>query len=217
MITAISKLGNVRVISLASDASGQRGVAALKAVLGNQTVDRILTGTVLRSGGRVRIDAQLIDPKTQTVHWANYYERNITDVLELESAVAAAIASEIPPANKAATSVRPFRMFMIILQNARTPSLTRSFRTPMRGPVYDGLVCGVIIAPWAPGCCVGYRMSRGRAPGECNRRPARLTTTILTKRILVCPIGTQGTFRSRSAMSAFGGIANIAAKAIAAR
>jgi DNA-binding winged helix-turn-helix (wHTH) protein/TolB-like protein/Tfp pilus assembly protein PilF len=96
LITAISKLGNVRVISLASDASGQRGVAALKAVLGNQPVDRVLTGTVLRSGGRVRIDAQLIDPKTQTVHWANYYERDITDVLELESAVAAAIASEIP-------------------------------------------------------------------------------------------------------------------------
>jgi TolB-like protein/Tfp pilus assembly protein PilF len=95
LITDISKLGNVRVISLASDANGQRGAAALNLVVRNQSVNRVLTGTVLRSGGRVRIDAQLIDPKTRAVHWANYYERDITDVLELESAVAEAIASEI--------------------------------------------------------------------------------------------------------------------------
>jgi hypothetical protein len=40
----------------------------------------------------------------------------------------------------------------------RTPSLTCSFRTPTRRPVYDGLVCSVIIAPCAP---VGPR-SRNR-------------------------------------------------------
>jgi len=49
----------------------------------------------VRSGGRVRIDAQLIDPRTRTVHWANYYERDMNDVLALESEVAQAIASEI--------------------------------------------------------------------------------------------------------------------------
>jgi hypothetical protein len=48
---------------------------------------------------------------------------------------------------------------MIILQNVRTPSLTRSFGTPMRSPVYDGLSCGVFIAPCAPlrprpGCAI---------------------------------------------------------------
>ncbi|MBZ5591707.1 MAG: tetratricopeptide repeat protein [Acidobacteriia bacterium] len=95
LITDISKLGNLRVISLASDASGQRGAAALNSVVREQSVNRVLTGTVLRSGGRVRIDAQLIDPKTRAVHWANYYERDIVDLLTLESAVAEAIAGEI--------------------------------------------------------------------------------------------------------------------------
>lgn len=95
LITDISKLGNVRVISLAAETSGQRGVAALNSVVRSQSVNRVLTGTVLHSGARVRIDAQLIDPRTQTVHWANYYERDINDVLALESAVAEAIASEI--------------------------------------------------------------------------------------------------------------------------
>jgi hypothetical protein len=37
-------------------------------------------------------------------------------------------------------------MVMINLQNAHTPSLTRSYKTPMRNPVYEGLVCSVIIA-----------------------------------------------------------------------
>jgi len=95
LITDISKLGSVRVISLASEAGGQGGTAALNSVLGNQSVNRVLTGTVLRSGGRVRVDAQLIDPKTRTVHWANYYERDLDDLLTLESAVAEAIAGEI--------------------------------------------------------------------------------------------------------------------------
>ena len=37
----------------------------------------------------------MIDPATRAVHWANSYERNIEDVLALESTVAEAIASEI--------------------------------------------------------------------------------------------------------------------------
>ena len=56
----------------------------------------MLTGTVLRSGGRVRIDAQLVDPATRAVHWANSYERDAQNVLALEAAVAEAIARRDP-------------------------------------------------------------------------------------------------------------------------
>jgi len=94
LITGLAKLGNVRVISLASDVSRQQGFTMLNA-LGDQSVNRVLTGTVLRSGGRIRIDAQLIDPRTRAVLWANYYARDITDVMALELEVAEAIAKEI--------------------------------------------------------------------------------------------------------------------------
>jgi TolB-like protein/DNA-binding winged helix-turn-helix (wHTH) protein/Flp pilus assembly protein TadD len=95
LITDLAKLGNLRVISLASESSQGQATEALNALVRNRSVHLCLTGTILRSESRVRIDAQLIDPSTRAVHWANYYERDITDVLALESEVAEAIASEI--------------------------------------------------------------------------------------------------------------------------
>ena len=58
-------------------------------------VDGIVEGTVLRSGDRVRISAQLIDTRTDTHLWAESYDRHLRDVLELHSELAQAIAKEI--------------------------------------------------------------------------------------------------------------------------
>ncbi|MGA3039986.1 MAG: tetratricopeptide repeat protein [Bryobacteraceae bacterium] len=95
LITRLTNLRNLRVVSLASEAGGTKNTDAWPAILRSQPVSRVLTGTVVRAGGRIRIDAQLIDPKTRGVLWANSYERNIEDVFALESAVAEAIAGEI--------------------------------------------------------------------------------------------------------------------------
>ena len=95
LVTGLTKLGNLRVISLAQATGGRAESAALDAMVRDRLVNQVLTGTVLRSGQRVRIDAQLTDPKTHAVTWANYYERDMKDVLALEAAVAEAIASEI--------------------------------------------------------------------------------------------------------------------------
>jgi hypothetical protein len=69
----------------------------------------------------------------------------------------------------------------------RTPSLTCSFRTPTRSPVYDDLVCSVIIAPCAP---------VDPAPGVPFKRP---------KCGAMSASGPKRTFLSRSRMSAFRG------------
>ena len=58
-------------------------------------VDAIITGAVLRSGGRVRITAQLIEPSSGKQLWSHAYERDLTDVLKLQSEITQAIASEI--------------------------------------------------------------------------------------------------------------------------
>jgi TolB-like protein/DNA-binding winged helix-turn-helix (wHTH) protein/Flp pilus assembly protein TadD len=94
LVTVLAKLGNLRVISLASQAGG-RGAAALDAALSDPSISRVLIGSVLRSGERVRINAQLIDPKTRAVYWANDYDRDLKDVFALQSEVAQAIANEI--------------------------------------------------------------------------------------------------------------------------
>ena len=58
-------------------------------------VDAIVEGTVLRSGDRVRISVQLIDAHADTHLWAEGYDRDLRDVLALQSEVARAIAREI--------------------------------------------------------------------------------------------------------------------------
>ncbi len=95
LVTRLTNLRNLRVISLAAEGSGQIDGNAWRSVLRKQAVNRVLTGTIFRSGSKVRIHAQLKDPGTQTVLWANSYEREFQDVLGLESEVAEAIAGEI--------------------------------------------------------------------------------------------------------------------------
>ena len=95
LITDLAKLGSLRVISLASVPGGGGEPAALALMSHEEPSSLVLKGSVVRSGDRVRIDAQLLDPKKGAVHWANSYERNVQDVLALQSAVAEAIAHEI--------------------------------------------------------------------------------------------------------------------------
>src|SRR6266699_218661 len=58
-------------------------------------VDAIVEGTVLRAGDRLRITAQLIDAARETHLWAESYERDLRNVLALQSEVAQAIAREV--------------------------------------------------------------------------------------------------------------------------
>ena len=58
-------------------------------------VDAVLEGSVMRSGGRVRIEAQLVEASSDHHLWADSYERDFRDVLSLEADVAQGIANEI--------------------------------------------------------------------------------------------------------------------------
>ena len=58
-------------------------------------VDAIVEGSVLRSGERVRITAQLIDARADRHLWARSFERSARDVLALQGELASAIAREI--------------------------------------------------------------------------------------------------------------------------
>jgi tetratricopeptide (TPR) repeat protein len=58
-------------------------------------VDAVIEGSVLRAGDRVRITAQLIQASNDKHLWAETYDRDLRDVLALQSEVAQAIAGEI--------------------------------------------------------------------------------------------------------------------------
>jgi len=58
-------------------------------------VDAVVEGTVLRSGNRVRITAQLIEASDDKHLWAKSYEGDVRDTLALQNSVARAIADQV--------------------------------------------------------------------------------------------------------------------------
>jgi TolB-like protein/predicted Ser/Thr protein kinase len=95
LTTDLSKIGALRVISRTSALHYKRTNKTLPEIARELNVDGIIEGSVLRSGNRVRITAQLIHAPTDTHLWAESYERDLRDVLVLQDEVATAIANEI--------------------------------------------------------------------------------------------------------------------------
>jgi TolB-like protein/Tfp pilus assembly protein PilF len=95
LITELAKISNLRVISRTSVQCYKKARKPLPQIARKLNVDAVVEGTVLRSGDRVRITAQLIDARREAHLWAQGYERNIDDVLQLQAELAQAIALQI--------------------------------------------------------------------------------------------------------------------------
>lgn len=95
LITNLAKIRTLRVIARNSVMRFQGPAVKLADVGRDLGVGAVVEGTVLRSGDRVRITARLVDVKTGRLLWADSYERDLRDVLALQSEVAAAIAREV--------------------------------------------------------------------------------------------------------------------------
>jgi TolB-like protein len=95
LITALAQLPDLRVISRTS-AMQFKGAAKTLPQIGRELgVDTIVSGSVTRSADRIRVTAQLVDVRTDQHLWASSYERNLGEVLDLQSEIARAIADEI--------------------------------------------------------------------------------------------------------------------------
>jgi TolB-like protein len=96
LITSLAKIRGLHVISRTT-AMKYKGVRtkSVPEIAREIGVDRVVEGTVLRSGDRVRISLQLIDAPRDTHLWAESYDRNLRDVLALQAEVARAVAREI--------------------------------------------------------------------------------------------------------------------------
>src|SRR2546429_2628125 len=95
LITTLAKIGELRVVSRTSIMLYKGVRKPLREIARELEVDAIVEGTVLRVGDRVRITAQLIDAAKEAHLWAESYERDLRDVLTLQSEVAQAVAREV--------------------------------------------------------------------------------------------------------------------------
>jgi serine/threonine protein kinase/Tfp pilus assembly protein PilF len=96
LITDLAKIGALKVISRTSVMTykGEKK-KPLRDIAEELGVDAVLEGSVLRSGDRIRITVQLIDATTDLHLWAESYDRDLADVLVLQSEVARAVAREV--------------------------------------------------------------------------------------------------------------------------
>jgi len=95
LITNLAQIGSLRVISRTSTMHYRDSRKALPEIAKELGVDAVVEGSVARFGNRVRIDAQLIQASTDRHLWAKGYERDLKDVLALQSDVARTIATEV--------------------------------------------------------------------------------------------------------------------------
>jgi TolB-like protein/class 3 adenylate cyclase len=112
ILTGLAKVADLKVISRTSTmqykVGAERNLREIAKALG---VAHVLEGSVQRAGGRVRVNAQLIDARTDSHLWADRYDRDVADVFAIESEVAGKIVAQlqakISPSEKAAIEERP--------------------------------------------------------------------------------------------------------------
>jgi TolB-like protein len=95
LIAGLSRISGLKVISRTSTAQygdTRKTMPEIGAELG---VSKLIEGSVFRDGDQVRITVQLIDAQLDEHIWSESYERNLVNVLRLQSDVARAIVNQV--------------------------------------------------------------------------------------------------------------------------
>lgn len=95
LTTELAQVHSLRVSSRTSAESYRHTDKDIRQIARELGVDAVIEGSIVREGNRVRINAQLIQARTDTHLWAHKYERNMSDILALESEVAGEIAHQV--------------------------------------------------------------------------------------------------------------------------
>src|SRR5438067_4643086 len=94
ILTKLAKVADLKVISRTS-VMQYRGKQDMRQIGDALRVSHVLEGTVRRFGGKVHINAQLVDTRTDAGIWAEEYERDLNDVFAIETEVAQSIANRL--------------------------------------------------------------------------------------------------------------------------
>ena len=112
ILTNLAKIADLKVISRTSVMLYKSGNPRNLREIGQQLgVAHVLEGSVQRSGNQVRVNAQLVDARTDAHLWAQTYDRDLADVFAIQSEIAKAIADQLQaklsPSEKAAIEEAP--------------------------------------------------------------------------------------------------------------
>ncbi len=96
ILTDLSRIADLKVISRTSVMQYKSGVARNLRKIGEELgVVHVVEGSVQRAANKVRVNAQLIDARTDAHLWAQTYDRDLADVFAIQSEIAKAIADQL--------------------------------------------------------------------------------------------------------------------------
>jgi protein kinase/serine/threonine-protein kinase len=111
ILTNLSKISDLKVISRRSVMSYRGKTSNVREIGKALSVSTILEGSVRRVGNRVHVNVELINAENERAIWAEDYDRDLTDVLAIQTDLAKKIASELQaklsPAEKARIERKP--------------------------------------------------------------------------------------------------------------
>jgi len=95
LIGRLSAIRGLRVISRTSAMHYKDTKLSIPEIAETLHADAFVEGSVIREGNRIRVHAQLIRASTDEHFWSETYDRELKDVLALESEIAQAIAAKV--------------------------------------------------------------------------------------------------------------------------
>jgi serine/threonine-protein kinase len=112
LLTDLARIADLKVISRTSVMQYKGGVARNLREIGQQLgVAHVVEGSVQRSANRVRVNARLVDTRSDRHLWAQTYDRDLTDMFAIQDEIAKIIAdqlqAELSPAEKSAIERPP--------------------------------------------------------------------------------------------------------------
>jgi TolB-like protein/Tfp pilus assembly protein PilF len=134
ILTDLAKVADLKVISRTSIMQYKAGLGRNLREIGKELgVAHLLEGSVQRDAKRVRVNAQLIDARTDAHLWAQTYDRDLADVFAIQTEIAKTIADQLQaklsPSEKAAIELPPTADVVAfdLYTRARTLLLSTSF------------------------------------------------------------------------------------------
>jgi serine/threonine-protein kinase len=131
LLRHLGRIGDLRVISRTSVMQYKDSARNLREIAEALDVSSIVEGSVQRAGNRVRVEARLIDARSDRQMWGERYDRDVTDTFAIQTAVAEEVASalnarlsvaqKVQIERKPTQSAEAYDLYLRALQYANRP------------------------------------------------------------------------------------------------
>src|SRR5262249_53071614 len=134
ILTKLAKVGDLKVISRTS-VMDYRGKRNLRQIGNDLRVSHVLEGSVRRTGTNLRLNAQLIDTRTDTHVWAEEYDRDLNDLFAVQAEIAQKVAqhlhARLSATEKAAVEEKPTQDLVAYDYYVRAVSMIYNAQVPL--------------------------------------------------------------------------------------